>query len=164
MKLSQFIGKNKLVDLVIATITKTISTTGETVLVLGLKTPIAHVIGSQSINDEGANVRVKVESFDVEEVRIHEQTFGAAEDAFDIKEDGTGTCKSDDLMLDVAKSTGEVWLRAKGDSFANMGRAARQDAGRKRNGEILARIKARTEGTEPAVNAEKKDGAVVETK
>ena len=79
---------------------------GKITAILELAEPIAQVKGSQRY-EMGGNTGY-YSATDVTEVRVHEDNFV---DGFEFDEDGDGgEYKGEELQLDVAKRTGEVWL------------------------------------------------------
>lgn len=81
-------------------------TDGKITAILELEEPLAQVKGSQRY-EVGGNSGYYSAS-DVTEVRVHEENFV---DGFEFEEDGDGgEYKGEELQLDVAKRTGEVWL------------------------------------------------------
>lgn len=136
MKLSEFLKDKKQSNLEIASTEITYTEGGEKIAILTLATPLPHVTGSQTIEVEG--VVERVEEWDVTTVKVHQND--QDDEGFDFNEDGSGTYKGD-LRLDVAKSTGEVWLRA--ETFAASARAMRNENQAKRNGGSVSRIQQR---------------------
>jgi hypothetical protein len=112
---------------------------GSIVAILTLAEPIQEVTGSQSVTD-GVNSE-RVTAFDVTQVKIHQSEM--SDDGITVNPDKKSGTVSTDLRLDVAKSTGEVWLTSK--SFASMGREMRQEKQMTRRESLLDQIKARRE-------------------
>lgn len=110
---------------------------GKKIAILRLKTPIPLVQGSQIVTDSASNVSQKMEAYDVEFVRIHEDDFGA--EGIEINEDGTGTVKCD-LRLDVTRN-GDVWLKKQ--SFRSWARDKANERRNDRSSGILNKMNAR---------------------
>lgn len=136
MKLADFLKDRKQSNLEIASTDVIYTEGGEKIAILHLATPIGHVLGSQTIEVDG--VVEKVEEWDVTTVKVHQNE--QDDEGFSYNEDGSGTYKGD-LRLDVAKSSGEVWLRA--ETFAASARAMRNENTAKRNGGTVGRIQQR---------------------
>lgn len=102
---------------------------GKMIATFTLLDPIPHVAASQTIDVDGVNH--KIDQYDVQFVKVHEDDMAFAEEDF-IMDDQTNdiTFESDKLILDVAKSNREVWLRQQ--TFATTGRAYGNDIRRER--------------------------------
>jgi hypothetical protein len=136
MKLGEFLKDKKQSNLEIASVEMTFTeTTGEKIAILHLSTPLGIVTGSQSITDEDTNTTERVVAYDVDSIKVHESDID--DEGFDMLDNGSGKY-SGNLRLDVAKSSGEVWLRS--ESFAAGARAFRTENRNKRNGGMVARI------------------------
>ncbi len=103
---------------------------GNVIAILQLDEPIPLVRGSQEVLFNGA--RVPMTRKDVTEIKIHENDMN---DDFEFEE-GTnaGSYKGSDLILDVSKSSGQVWLRK--TTFAQSG----QEFGNKQKQENLGKL------------------------
>lgn len=112
---------------------------GSIVAILTLAEPLTEVTGSQTVTD-GVNSE-KVTAYDVYKVKIHQSEM--ADEGITVNPDKKSGTVSTDMRLDVAKSTGEVWLTSK--SFASMGREMRQERQMSRRESLLDQIKARRE-------------------
>lgn len=138
MKLNEFVSEKAISELVIARTEIVPTESGEKVAILHLKQPLASVTGSQSIIDDASGETVRIEAYDVEAVKIHESDM--EDDGFNMNEDGSGTYKGD-LRLDVAKGSGDVWLKA--TSFAASAREMRKANRTERQGGLLSKIRER---------------------
>ena len=109
-------------------------------LILKLSDPIPYVRGSQDVELDGK--MIPVDQHDVQEVKIHTSTIKSLEDKYNEKydalvaagkeqeaeklepemyfdEDQTGGYSGENLILDVAARTREVWFKLPNDSFKN---------------------------------------------
>lgn len=108
-----------LLELLFTGLTVNKTAQGENFAILQLADPIESVRGSQEVDIDG--VTYPVMARDVTEIKIMESDI---DETFQWDTDtDTGSYKGSDLILDVAKSTGQVWLRS--ESFAAGGRALR---------------------------------------
>lgn len=125
---------------------------GSMIAILQLETPIPIVTGSQSITDGVTSE--KIVAYDVTTVKVHESEI---DDNIVVNDDGRSGTVSTDKRLDVAKSTGEVWLTAQ--SFSAASREMRQDSQIKRRESLLQAIRDRkaaaTSSAKPAPVASK---------
>ena len=137
MKLNAYLADKAITEFDVARVEHTVTETGEKIAVLWLKTPIPVVQGSQRITDDATGESVRLESYDVESVRIHQRDFES--DGIDINEDGTGKVKTD-LRLDVSNGD-DVWLTS--ESFASFGRKKRQENATNRKSGIVAKMNER---------------------
>ena len=80
---------------------------GKKIAVLLLDTPIDRVRGTQKIDVNGLPTQLVVR--DVQEVKVHEDQMDDEGFSFDLEE-GTGVYVGSNLLLDVAKGSGDVWL------------------------------------------------------
>lgn len=128
-------------DLVFSSITPAKDKDGKNIAILRLENPIPEVRGTQEIDYNGQ--RHAVVATDVMEVKVHEDNMN---DDFEAHEDGTVTYKGDKLILDVAKSTKQVWLVAQ--SFASSGNKMRSDNRNERLAKLLG-----LDAANPAANA-----------
>lgn len=103
---------------------------GKQIAILTLGEPIPTVRGSQEIDFDGQ--RHPVVAHDVTEIKVHEDNMN---DDFVVNEDGTVTYEGDSLILDVAKSTRQVWLV--GESYASLGNKMRQVSRNERIAKLL---------------------------
>lgn len=137
MKLTNFLANKAQTEFEVMRVEQEVTeSNGEKIAVLYLKNPIPIVDGSMSISDD-AGAQERLQAYDVTTVRIHQRDFEA--EGIDIKEDGTGTVKTD-LRLDVS-NRGDVWLTSK--SFNTFRREKAQDRRAERRSGITAQMQAR---------------------
>lgn len=117
-------------NLVFSTITPSKDQEGKMIAILKLEEPIFEVRGSQELEYE--NVKRPLIAYDVQEVKVHESNMG---EGFEVDDDGTVTYNGDGLVLDVAKSTKQVWLVK--ETFATSGNKLRTNLRQERIGKIL---------------------------
>lgn len=144
--------------------------TGQPLIRLTLKNPIAKISGSQIINDTVSGDSLRNEAVDVTELVIGKSTIDdikkwdtesqeaydkakaadpntkvVAETVFDVNEDGSGIIKSDKLFFDVSQA-GEGWITSV--KFAAFVRNQQQERRNNNKSGIVSRLRERqTKGT-----------------
>lgn len=132
-------------NLVFNNLTSTKDQDGKVIAILKLEQPIGQVRGSQELDYEGQ--KRPLIAYDVMEVKVHESNM---EEGFEVDDDGTVTYKGDGLVLDVAKSTKQVWLVK--ETFASSGNKMRTNLRNERIGKLL-----NIDGANPAANESPKE-------
>jgi hypothetical protein len=137
MNLNEYLGSKPMTTLNVARIEQDLTSDGEKIAVLYLAEPIPTVQGSQSVADEDGKQK-RIESYDVDVVRIHQKLFNEIV----LPEDWTGSgLITTNLRLDVAKRSGDVMLTD--ESFASFGRKGNQERAREIDAGILKRMEDR---------------------
>lgn len=127
------------IDFTNMTVTKAVDGSNVVILKVDPETPINYVRGSQDLDTPGG--KVALEAYDVQEVKVHENDMIDGLEWDD--ETDTGSYKGSDLVLDVAKRTGDVWLRQ--TSFAQSGSEMRNTARNNGLNTIINKMKAAKE-------------------
>lgn len=128
---------------------------GKRIAILQLADPIALVRGSQDVQVNGAMHGVVAR--DVTEVQVYEEDFEKYPGFYWDEETNTGGYEGDQLILDVAKRTQQVWLRS--TSFAASGTEYRNSAQNERYAKMIFGNKDTADKAATATGA--KDGLVV---
>ena len=128
-------------NLVFTSLTSAKDQEGKLIAILKLEDPIFEIRGSQELEYEG--LKRPLIAYDVQEVKVHESNM---DEGFEVDEDGTVTYTGDGLVLDVAKSTKQVWLVK--ETFASSGNKLRTNLRQERIGKILG-----LDAVNPAANA-----------
>ena len=107
------------------------------VIILKLFTPIPYVRGTNKIPMPDGTFR-NLEANDVTEIKVLDDN--AKSESFDMvvtDDEITGTYEGSDLMLDISKSQGDVWLTK--ESFASLGNSMRNNMRNDRLAKLQAR-------------------------
>lgn len=118
ISIKEKIAMSTLISLVFTGISVTKTSDGQNIITFDLETP-RDVKGSQEVEIDGVMQRVRAN--DATEVSILEEDLEAVSDNFSWDTDmETGEYEGTELILDVAKSNGKVWLKP--TTFAVSGR------------------------------------------
>lgn len=139
MKLKQFLASKALAEFLVTRVELDVASGGQKIATLFLHAPIPQVQGSQMVKDPVSNETARVIAYDVEYVKIAEDDFDA--EGIDIDESGQGLVKTNELSLDVAKGSGEVWLKR--EKFSAFARGQRQNRADERSAGLMSKIKER---------------------
>jgi hypothetical protein len=162
MTLQELLSQTKRSEFEFVNIQKDYAEDGSKLAIFTLKTAIPEVTGSQTVTD-GVNTE-RVSAFDVTSVKMHEEDIAElGENEFTLNADGKSGKISTDLRLDVAKRSGDVWLKS--TSFAASGREMRESKQLSRRDQLMAAINKRKEDAKPSspvVNAPKAEAPKVQ--